>query len=187
MLTVALVIAALVLRGLRRPRSAQSSPPSTALRLDALAAELRRGASLRSALAQTVNEPRVTRLALSGQPMPVVAAAAAAGLHRPELIQAAIQLAGSSGAPSSELFARIADRVRADEELERERRTLTAQARLSAAVVAGMPLVIGAALMLGGRGSLLTSGGPARTVTVIGAALQLAGLATVVLLLRWQR
>jgi Flp pilus assembly protein TadB len=70
-------------------------------------------------------------------------------------------------------------------ELQRERKTLTAQARLSALVVGAAPLLAVAVVLLGDRGSVFLDGGPAGAVIAgVGLTLVAAGLAVVVWMLR---
>ena len=75
------------------------------------------------------------------------------------------------------VFARLAERANADADLLRQRRVLTAQARLSALIVAGLPVVW---LMFGGVGrivSLIDAG--AGVVAGLGITMEVAGMALV--------
>lgn len=155
---------------------------------EAVALELRRGASLRHALAQPSPESRLARLALSGQPLTEVAAELERSLARPDpLIVPGVLLAGSSGAPAAPLFSQLADRARREQQLARDRRSATAQARLSAAVVGVIPIVLGMAALLLGSDRPLAEPGLARTAVFVGIAMQLTGLTVVAMLLRYNR
>jgi Flp pilus assembly protein TadB len=90
-----------------------------------------------------------------------------------ERIGAAIEVAMLSGGRSADVFLRLADRAATDADVARQRRTLTTQARLSALVVGGMPLLW---LVFGGVGrmqSLVAAG--ATAVVVVGLAMELVG------------
>ena len=184
---VALFLALLVVRV--RPIHLRRSRPqrSDAEFFEAVAAELRRGASLRHAVAWAAPESNAARLATTGQPMPMVVAALETDVPlRGELAGAGIALAGGSGAPAAPLFARLADRSRIGEQLERELRVLTAQARLSAGVVGLIPIGLGFGLVVS-RGSAVLASPAARGVVAIGLGLQLLGLGIIAVLLRMHR
>ncbi len=188
------VVAALALfllpRRRRHPVGRRRKVPAVdaAEYFDAVAAELRRGASLRQALALPAPDSRLARLAGTGQPIELVAAEVQRHLGLDgELAPAGIRLASRTGAPAAVVFARLAARLRAAAQLERDRRALTAQARLSAAVVGLVPVALGVVAIASGRIGLLLASSPARQVIVIGVALQLAGLAAIGVLLRSHR
>ncbi len=189
-MTAAVLVAWAVVR-MRRPRRLGGGRPRARLGdaeyFDAVAAELRRGASLRHAIAAPVAGSVTARLAVSGQPMGLVVAALERELDPVDgLAAAGIELAGETGAPSATLFSRLAERARARRQLEGERRALSAQARFSAAVVGLMPLGIG--LMLGvARGGSLMTKAATRLPVLLGLGMQLAGVVLLVLLMRAQR
>jgi len=183
----ALFLALLVLRA--RPIDRRRSRPQRcdADFFEAMAAELRRGASLRHAVAWAAPESKAARLATTGQPMPVVVAALKSDIPlSSELAGAGIKLAARSGAPAAPLFARLAERSRIAEQLERELRVLTAQARLSAAVVGLIPVGLGIGMVLSRGGAVLASSA-ARTTVAAGLSLQLIGLGIIAALLRMHR
>lgn len=184
---VALLLALAVARArpIQRRRSQRSG--SDAEFFEAVAAELRRGASLRHALAWAAPESGAARLATTGQPMATVVTALETDVPlRGELAGAGIALAGRSGAPAAALFARLADRSRVGEQLARELRVLSAQARISAAVVGLIPIGLGVGLVMS-RGSAVLASPAARSLVGVGLGLQLLGLGTVALLLRAHR
>jgi Flp pilus assembly protein TadB len=110
----------------------------------------------------------------------VAAALGAALPYNGRLAGAAFRLAATTGARAADVFAALAARAAATGELQRERRVLTAQSRLSALVVGGAPLVLGGLVLgAGNGGSLLAAGSPGRGVVALGLALELAGLAVI--------
>ncbi len=143
----------------------------------AIHSELAAGASLRHAIGAACSlrpELGTARiLALAGAPIGSVAAALGAG----ERLGAAITVAAASGGSAGAVFQRLADRAAADADLAREQRVLTTQARMSAGIVAGMPVLW---MMLGGVGriaSLFTA--EAGAVAVAGIAMEVVGVGLV--------
>lgn len=101
----------------------------------------------------------------------------AAALGAGERLGAAITVAAASGGSAGAVFQRLADRAAADADLAREQRVLTTQARMSAGIVAGMPVLW---MMLGGVGriaSLFTA--EAGAVAVAGIAMEVVGVGLV--------
>ena len=177
LLALTMVLAQPVRRLKRRPL------PGDAEFFATVAAELRRGASLRHAIAWAAPGSNAARLAMTGQPMAAVVTALQVDVPlRGELAAAGMNLAARSGAPAAPLFHRLVDRSQAGRQLARELRVLTAQARLSAAVVGLIPLLTSCVLVVG-RGGVLASPA-ARIVVGAGLGLQLLGLAVVAVLLR---
>jgi Flp pilus assembly protein TadB len=169
-------------------RAVRAPVADAAAYFDAVAGELRRGAALRQALAIAAPQTRLARLAATGQPMELVAAEVQTMFTLDdELAAAGIQLAGRSGAPAAVLFSRLAERLRAGEQLARDRRTLTAQARLSAAVIGLLPVAPAAIMAASSRGRLFLEPGPTRLVVLFGFALQVLGLIVIGVLLRADR
>ncbi len=165
----------------------RAGPDDEARFLQGVAAELDGGASLRGALVEAAGrasrldlQPVVRRAAL-GRPMAEVAAALRASLPlNGRLAGPALGLAAATGGRSAAVFSGLAVRAAAQGDLARERRSLTAQARLSAAIVAGAPLVLAAALAVGGgSASLLGLGAGGVALAAIGLGLELAGVAVV--------
>ncbi len=141
----------------RRDRGA--GPDAEAAVLLGIAAELRAGASLRSALAGGASRApglplaQAVRFAAAGRPMAEVAEELRRALpHNGRLAAAALELTAATGARSAEVFARLAERATTAGELARERRALSAQARLSAWLVGGAPVAFVAVMMLIGPG-----------------------------------
>jgi len=172
-----------------RGRLARPQASEEADFLRAVAAELRAGASLRSGLAAAgaragrLSLSPVVRLATAGRPSSAVAEALEAALPvNGRLAAAAVRLASSTGAKSAALFADLASRAAQASELSRERRALTAQARLSAGLIGGAPLAFVLLMSLVGQGPRFS--GPGLMVTLIGFSLIAAGESAVWMMLR---
>ena len=188
LLGLATRLAPAVRRRFRARRAVRAPVADAAAYFDAVAGELRRGAALRQALAIAAPQTRLARLAATGQPMELVAAEVQTMFALDdELAAAGIRLAGRSGAPAAVLFSRLAERLRAGEQLARDRRTLTAQARLSAAVIGLMPVAPAMMVAASNRGRLLVEPGPTRLLVFFGFALQVLGLVVIGVLLRAER
>jgi len=176
----------------RRRTSGRVSAAVEATFLSALASELRGGASLRSGLVDAaarvpdVDLGRAVRRARSGMPIERLAVDLSQALsHNGTVVSGAIRITSSTGAGAAETIDALADRAVFVADLERERRALTAQAKLSAAVVGGAPFVVAAGLLLSGRGGVLLSHGTMGVAVLgIGLGLELAGLAVVAVMLR---
>jgi Flp pilus assembly protein TadB len=91
------------------------------------------------------------------------------------LAGAAFRLATETGARAADVFADLAVRATEAGDLARERRALTAQARLSAALVGGAPIAVVALLVVSGRASALLESSSGRAIGAIGLALLVAG------------
>ena len=149
----------------------------------AVHAELMAGAALRQAVARaSAGQPgtgldAVHRAAISAGPIGDVAAAVGDLPDCGRLAAAAVGVGTRTGGRAAAVFLRLAERAAAVAEVNRQRRVLTTQARLSAVVVAGLPL---AWLTLGGYGqmrSLIAAGGTG--IAVVGGGLELIGLVVV--------
>ena len=174
---------------MRRP--AGPGPGDEAAFLRGLAGELTAGASLRgSVTAAAERSPALdlgpaTRLAEAGLPGERVGEALGSALPvNGRLVDAAFRLAAESGARVAGMMQTLAGRAAEVGRLDRERRALTAQARASAWVVGGAPLLLLALLGLSGRlGPLLRDpAGP--PILAVGLGLQAAGAVVVWLMLR---
>ena len=173
-------------------RSPRVTPDSEATLFRAMAAELRSGASLRSALAEAAHRVpqiqlgRPVRYAEAGMQMTEIAEAVEVQLpENGRLAAAAFRLSDWSGARVADTFDRLAERAAATAELARERRAATAQARLSAVIVGVAPLVFTVLLMATGRGAgLLEHGGLGWLVLGVGLGLETVGLVTVAVIVR---
>lgn len=149
--------------------------------LGSISSELRTGASLRMAIVAATGEgdegslQAVHRLALAGAPLGDIARRLADLPLTGGSIGVAIRLAEATGGRASALFERLAERAVDQKALYREARTLTVQARSSAAVVVALPVL---SLLLGGGSriaQLMAAGSGGMVVAVAGLAMQLIG------------
>lgn len=159
--------------------------------LGGVAAELRAGASLRAALvaaserAPKLDTAHVVRLAQAGAPYAAIAAAIQTALPGRRLVGPTLRLAGMSGGRAAAVLDRLAARAWEDVSDARQHRTLTSQARLSAWVVGGLPILGTAVLAATGRlGAVLSSGPAGAAVMTTGLLLEVAGITGMVALLR---
>ena len=173
-------------------RAPSLTPSDEAQFCTAMASELRAGSPLRSALCESLvrfpglETDQVQRRVAAGLPLAGTAEFLREALPLNGcLVATSLRLAGSSGGRAAPLFETLADRAVAEAALRREQRALTAQARLSAFVIGGLPLVATTLMLVTGRlAPLLAVGRLGATVLVVGAALQLAGLGVMALLMR---
>lgn len=171
-------------------RGRRAGPDEEAAFLLALSAELSAGASLRSSLVSAGERSdrlplrAATRAAAAGLPAPLVAGMLGDALAvNGRIAAAAWLLAAESGGPAAAVMQSLAVSAAREGELIRERRALTAQARASAWVVAGLPILVLAGSFASGR--LDIAGDPALGVVVaVGLALQVAGVAVVATMVR---
>lgn len=155
-------------------------------------AELNAGASVRMALeaaCRSVDDPilkLVGRRVTDGAPISELRgglrqALPINGRHAAFVLGVATETGGSA----SKTFAKLALRASRAYELDRERRSLTAQARLSAVVVAAVPIVALALLFSSGHaGVLLDSGSAGLIVVAVGLSLIGAGLGALLVMMR---
>ena len=148
--------------------------------LRALASELRAGASLRPAPADAslrtpgLHLSTAVRLASSGRPAADVGKALEAALPlNGRRACAAYRLASTTGGAPAVVFEGLARRAAEAADLARERRTLTAQARLSAWLVGGAPIGFAVVMVVLGRGPGLEGAGG--LLMVAGLGLELVG------------
>ncbi|MDH3539039.1 MAG: hypothetical protein OEP52_03500 [Acidimicrobiia bacterium] len=173
----------------RRTRARRRLPGAEADFLRAVAGEVEAGASIRHALitaAAAVPEldlARAVHLSAAGRPAGEVASALRAALPvNGRVAGAAYQLVAETGGRASAVFAALAVRAADAGDIERERRVLTAQARLSAWLVGGLPAGVTVAMALAGRGPRLQ--GPGAFVSILGVGLIVMGGAGVALMVR---
>ncbi len=160
--------------------------------LHGVAVELRAGAGLRGALEAAAGRApelplgSVVRQAVTGRPLPEVAAELAAALPgNGRLAAAALRTAGLTGGRVADVFDGLALMALEEAELARERRVATAQARLSATIVAGLPVLFLGVLAATGRMELLSGAGAAGlALLTAGLALLAAGVVAIWLMIR---
>ncbi|MDJ0953561.1 MAG: type II secretion system F family protein [Acidimicrobiia bacterium] len=177
--TLALVLLIVAVPGIERRRTRRSQPIDEQQYFAAVHAELRAGASVREALAQAASGQGavlagVHRLATSGASLDEVAAELSRLPTMGAAADAAVRVAAHSGGRAAAVFLRLADRAASEADLARQRRVLTAQARLSAGIVGGLPLLW---LAFGGVGrlqSLVEAGGT--PVALVGVAMETVGV-----------
>ena len=187
-----LAVAAWALYSWNQRRRAAAGPDDEAALLRALSAELRSGASLRSALAEAAHSvPSLdlaasVRVAAAGMPVDLVADDLVQTLpENGRLVAAAFRLSSWSGARVAAVFDNLASRAAEAADLSRERSAATVQARLSAAIVGLAPLAISLFLFATGRVSIPEGVGVIGAVVVgLGLALEVAGLAIVAVIIR---
>lgn len=171
-------------------RRRRAGPDEEAAFLLALSAELIAGASLRSSLDSAGGRSSrlplraASRAAAAGLPAPLIAGMLGDALAvNGRIAAAAWLLAAESGGPAAAVMQSLAVRAAREGELIRERRALTAQARASAWVVAGLPFVVLTGSFASGR--LDIAGDPALGVVVaVGLALQIVGVAVAAMMVR---
>jgi Flp pilus assembly protein TadB len=188
----AVVLLVLVLSPAMQRRRAAPPGSDEARYHAAAAAELRSGASLRLALAEA--SMRVPELALydvarrirTGVPVGAIAPEMARRMSTTgSLVGPALVVAGEAGGSAAHVFDRLAVRAADEGAAHRERHIATAQARLSAWVVGGLPLVAVAFAASTGRiAALLRVGTVGAVVLAVGLGLLAAGLAAVVFVVR---
>jgi tight adherence protein B len=170
--------------------SKRPTPDDEAAALDRIVAELDGGASPRAAVVRVstasrhIDLGRAASLARAGLGSKEISGALREAFsHNGPLVSAAWALAADSGAPAAPVMGLLARRAAERGRLERERRALTAQARATAWLIAGMPLAACVVLAVTGR----IRSGPALPVVLGGVALQAIGLGIVLLMLRRSR
>lgn len=160
--------------------------------LQGVAAELRSGASLRQALVDAsgrvphLDLQAAVRAAVAGRPLREVAGrvAPALGSSGP-LFVAAIEVAAVGGGAVAATFDGLAMLASEDAELAGERRAATAQAKVSALIVGGLPIIyLVYALASGKLAALLAFGSVGAGIVGIGVGSLGIGLIAVTVMLR---
>ena len=176
----------------RQSAVAKPGPDDEAAFLHGVASEMAGGAAPRAALvaaasrAARLDLSQAVRLAEAGMPAERVAPSLERALPlNGRLAAGAWLLAARSGGPATGMFHSLALRSAEEGELRRERRALTSQARASAWVVAGLPVALLA--VMGATGRLAFDDPALVGIIAAGLALQAAGIAVVVLMLRGAR
>lgn len=173
-----------------RRRSDVPGADDAAAFLMGVAAELAAGSPPRASLVAAASRaPRLdlrsaVRLASAGMGSDRIAAELESCLPiHGRLAAAAWSLTATSGGPAASVFEVLAVRAAEEGSLIRERRVLTAQARASAWVVAGLPVLLLVGMLASGR--LRIGSDPALTVVLVaGIGLQVLGVAVVWSMLR---
>lgn len=162
-----------------------------AMFLHAVSMELRAGANLRMAICEAARRNddldlvSAVRLAEVGAPTHTIADALQLGLPEyGDVTAAAVRTAGATGGRVAAVFESLAQVAAEDREMQRETKAATAQARVSAIIVGGMPLGFLAYQAASGRLAELLETGVGVGVLVVGGTLLALGATSVVLMLR---
>jgi tight adherence protein B len=176
-----------------RRRRTTAGPDDEAAFLRGLAAELAAGASLRGGViaaarrAPSLDVERAVRLCAAGRPADEIGAVLGDALPvNGTAAAAAFRLATRTGGSAAAVVEGLAERAEAMGRLSRERSALTAQARLSAWVVGGVPVVLIALGLLTGVGPGAGDLGPGG-VALVAVGLGLIGLGAFVVWLMARR
>lgn len=187
-----LAVPALALAALKSHKATDRSAHSEriAVFLRAIASELRAGKSLRAALVDcarldsNLGLSRVVRVAAAGRSMGEVAdeVAACPGM---KAVATALRVAATTGGSAVPVFESLASDASDEAALERERRELTVQARLSIGIVGGFPVAVIGYQVVSGQALRLVRQGPVGAgILVVGVALLAFGLGAVAVLMR---
>jgi hypothetical protein len=170
-----------ILRALRDPRRKRSSDVMLLMRF---VADLRAGATMRSVIGDSGDDPGLeaaASMARSGRPMSQVLAAAepAFGRHG-DLVGSALRVAASTGGSVAPVVEQLVAQVMALDALDDERRAAIAPVLLQALIVGGVPLVTLVTMAFSGRlAALAATGGWHASVVVSGSTLVLLGASSV--------
>jgi tight adherence protein B len=167
----------------------EGGPDDEAAFLRSVSSELQAGAALRLAVASGASGSSLDLAPLvaassAGLSADRVAAELERGLPiNGRMAAGAFELAARSGGPAARVMHSLAMRAERIGELERERHALTAQARASAWVIAGLPLAVLLFVIASGR--LSTGSDPILLgLVAVGVGLQVVGLAVVARMIR---
>ncbi|MDE0122535.1 MAG: type II secretion system F family protein [bacterium] len=190
-LVIALV-GVLVLVEARRVRRQGSGCSEEAQVLLGVAGELRAGLGVRSAMAAAGQRSSrldfhpVRRLVASGAPLDRISEAVTEAMPvHGSLASAALRVADRTGGRVAEVFDSAAALALEEDELRQERRAATAQARTSAVVVVGIPVLVVIYRILSGSLSRSLSANPlSALLTVAGITLLALGVAVMLVLIK---
>lgn len=184
---VAVVVMGLIVVDARRVRKQKGGCSEEAHVLLGVAGELRAGQGVRAAIAEAgrrtsrLDFRAVRRLVASGAPLERISAALAQAMPvHGALAAAALRVADRTGGRVAEVFDSTAALALEEDELHQERRAATAQARASAVIVVGIPVLVVAYRMLSGDLAAGLSANPVSAfLTMLG--MTLLGLGVVVM------
>ena len=189
---VAVLLMVLVLVDARRVRLQKGGCSEEAHVLLGVAGELRAGQGVRVAIAEAgqrsprLNFHAVRRLVASGASLERIAAAVSAAMPiHGALTAAALRVADRTGGRVAEVFDSAAALALEEDELRQERRAATAQARTSAVIVVGIPvLVIVYRILSGDLARSLAASPISAFLTVSGVMLLGLGIGVILLLIK---
>lgn len=156
-----------------------------------LAAEMRAGQSLRTAMAAVAERDdrltRVRRLALAGRPIDEIAPimASTMGPHR-RMVEAMFLVADRTGSATASGFEQLAAQAMSVDDLDRERRVAAAPVLLQAVMVGGIPLFVLGSMIVDGRLFSVLGGGGIEALLVGSGALLVCGGVVAVALIAWR-
>lgn len=189
---VAVFLMGLVLVDARRVRRGRAGCSEEAQVLLGMAGELRAGQGVRAAIAAAGGRSSrldfhgVRRLVASGASLDRISGAVtqAMPIHG-SLAAAALSVADRTGGKVAEIFDFTAQLAVEEDELRQERRAATAQARTSAVVVVGIPvLVIVYRAISGGLAQTLRAGAVSAFLTIAGVTLLGLGISVMLILIK---
>ena len=189
---VAVLLGVLVLVDARRVRKQRGGCSEEAHVLLGVAGELRAGQGVRSAMAAAgqrssrLNFRPVRRLVSSGASLERISQAVkeAMPVHG-ALTSAALRVADRTGGRVAEVFDSVAALALEEDELRQERRAATAQARTSAVVVVGIPvMVIVYRILSGDLARSLSANALSAFLTIAGVTLLALGVAVMLVLIK---
>ncbi len=189
---VAVLLAALVLVDARRMRRLRGGCSEEVHVLLGVASELRAGRGVRSAVAAAgqrssrLHFQTVRRLVASGAALERISQAVAAAMPiHGALAAAALRVADRTGGRVAEVFESAAALALEEDELRQERRAATAQARTSAVVVVGIPvMVIVYRIFSGGLARSISASAISAFLTISGMTLLGLGVAVMLILIK---
>ena len=189
---VAVLLLALVMADARRVRLQKGGCSEEAHVLLGVAGELRAGQGVRAAIAEAGRRsPRldfhaVRRLVASGASLERIAAAVSVAMPiHGALTAAALRVADRTGGRVAQVFDSAAALALEEEELRQERRAALAQARTSAVIVVGIPvLVIVYRLLSGDFARSLAASPISAFLTISGVTLLGLGIGVMSILIR---
>lgn len=189
---VAVLLVGLVLVDARRVRKQRGGCSEEAHVLLGVAGELRAGQGVRTAIADAghrssrLNFHTVRRMVASGASLERISEAVAEAMPvHGALAAAALRVADRTGGRVAEVFDSAAALALEEDELLQERRAATAQARTSAVVVVGIPvLVIVYRILSGGMARSLSASPISAFLTISGVTLLGLGIAVMLILIK---
>ena len=189
---VAVVLMGLIVVDARRLRKQAGGCSEEAHVLLGVAGELRAGQGVRAAVAEAgrrtarLDFRAVRRLVASGASLERISGAVAQAMPvHGSLAAAALRVADRTGGRVAEVFESAAALALEEDELHQERRAATAQARASAVIVVGIPVLVVVYRMLSGDLAAGLSASPISAfLTMLGMTLLGLGIVVMMVLIR---
>lgn len=189
---VAVLLMGLIVVDARRVRRQTGGCSEEAHVLLGVAGELRAGQGVRAAMAEAgrrtsrLDFRAVRRLVASGAPLERIATEVAQAMPvHGALAASALRVADRTGGRVAEVFDSTAALALEEDEIHQERRAATAQARASAVIVVGIPVLVVAYRMLSGDLARSLSSSPVSAfLTMFGMALLGLGIVVMMVLIK---